>query len=234
VIGQSAGKSFAYILGVYLGDGCVTYTGSPIYLCFRLNTIDEDFANATAEALLVVCGRKPNVRCNPVKRGSNNYSITLRHQELCERLRADTRSKAHIPAYVWDWSLDEKRAFIAGLMDSEGYVAANNTNPTNRRYFMGFKCTSEWTPEFGRLLETIGVRLNKIMTEKPRKPHYKAPIRFTIKIQSWIDAGCYFNILRKQSKIEDWGSVGAYERRARNPRRLTSETTCQALSQAAE
>ena len=232
MIGQSAGKSFAYILGVYLGDGCVTYTGLPKYLCFRLNTIDEDFANATAEALFDVCGKKPNVRCNPVKRGSDNYSITLRHQELCERLRADTESKAKIPAYVWDLPLDEKRAFVAGLMDSEGYVAENTTNPTNRRYFMGFKCTSEWTPEFGRLLETMGVRLNKIQTEKPRKPGYKAPIRFTIKIQSWIDAGCYFNLARKQRKVDHWGSAGAYESRAVGPRRLTSETTCRALGPA--
>jgi hypothetical protein len=54
VIGQEAGKSFAYILGVYLGDGCVTTwraAGKSDRLIFRLNTIDEDFAQATKTAL---------------------------------------------------------------------------------------------------------------------------------------------------------------------------------------
>jgi len=52
--GPGASKSFAYVLGVYLGDGAVTLwrmEGKSDRLVFRLNTIDEDFAKATRAAL---------------------------------------------------------------------------------------------------------------------------------------------------------------------------------------
>lgn len=228
MIGQSAGKSFAYILGVFLGDGCVTYTGQPAwkYLSFRLNTIDRDFAEAAVEALERLTGQRPNIRRYPEKRGSDYHAICLRHQELCEKLVADTDRKAKIPDYVWGWSLDEKRAFIAGLMDSEGYVAANRGNPTNRRWHMGFRTSAEWVGGFARLLETIGVQHTRLVWEKPYKPGYRPAAKLAIKMQSWIDAGCYFNIARKQERVKDFASAGPYERRAKRPRRLTSETSC--------
>ncbi len=135
----------------------------------------------------------------------------------------DTEGKKIIPDYVFEWPLENKLSFISGLMDSEGFVAANS-NSTNRRFYMGFKSCDVWVPEFVRLLESVGVRIGKTQIEKPVLPHYKPPMRFTIKMQSWIDAGCRFNIKRKQERVEQWNEAGAYERRAKFPRRLSSET----------
>lgn len=230
MIRQSAGKDFAYILGVYLGDGCVTYTGYVGCLSFRLNTIDRDFAEAAASALTALTGRTVNVRRYEEKRGKDFYAICLGDQPLCEGLTADTDNKAKIPDYVSGWSKEEKLAFIAGLMDSEGFVGANKSNPTNRRYYMGFKCCSVWVPDFARLLETIGLRIGKISVCPPYREGYKVPIRFHIKMQSWIDAGCYFNIERKNARVREWASFGAYERRKHHPRRSTSETLRRAHS----
>jgi hypothetical protein len=67
VIGQEAGKSFAYILGVYLGDGAVTVwrqTGKSDRLMFRLNTIDEDFALAVKSALADLSSYKVVLSCH--------------------------------------------------------------------------------------------------------------------------------------------------------------------------
>jgi len=226
VIGQSAGKSYAYLLGVYLGDGCVTtHQGYPV---FRLNTIDIEFAEATKAALREYTERPISIHTHEVKKSSKpNHSLRCGDPDICRVLSEDTERKAKIPAYVFDWSLENKLAFVAGLMDSEGFVAANSSNPTNRRFYMGFKSCDIWVPDFVRLLESIGVRIGKVQTEPPRKPGYKAPTRFTIKMQSWIDAGCYFNIRRKQGRVEAWSSIGPYEARAARPRRLTSETTRQ-------
>lgn len=226
MIGLSAGKSYAYLLGVYLGDGCVTLHQG--YLVFRLNTIDREFAEATKAALAEYTKRPIAIHEHAVK-GSrkNNFSLRCGDPDICQALQSETERKAIIPAYVFEWPLDHKMAFIAGLMDSEGFVAANGVNPTNRRFYMGFKSCDGWVPEFVRLLESVGIRIGKVQTEAPRKPGYKPPTRFTIKMQSWIDAGGYFNIPRKQSRVDQWASSGPYENRSSRPRRLTSETTRQ-------
>ena len=230
MIGQSVGKSFAYIVGVYLGDGCVTTQtskGRYTYTVFRLNTIDADFAASTKSALEELGSRWATVSVHAVSKSSKpNHSLAARHDDLCARLVELTDGKKKLPDDVFLWSGDEQIAFIAGLMDSEGFVAANK-NPTNRRYYMGFKSCDLWVPDFIRLLESVGVMVGKVSTEAPRKPGYKVPMRFTIKMQSWIDAGCYFNVQRKQTRVWEWASCGAYERRALHPRRLTSETTRQ-------
>lgn len=231
MIGQSADKSYAYLLGVYLGDGCVTNTpdGYPV---FRLNTIDADFADAAKQAIACLSRYSININVHAVKKSSKlNHSLRCGDTGLCRRLRNDAPGKRTLPAGILDWPREHQLAFIAGLMDSEGFVAANSTNPTNRRFYMGFKSCDPWVPDFIVLLQRLGVRIGKVQIEEPYRPGYKPPTRFTIKMQSWIDAGCYFNIRRKQDRVEEWAFAGAYEHRARRPRRLISETTRQTPAQ---
>jgi hypothetical protein len=224
-IGQSAGKSFAYLLGVYLGDGCVTRAPARkrFVTVFRLNSIDPDFVEATKAALINLgCGRVWT-STHPVKKSVKpNHSLTAKADDICAALVSATNAKASLPQ-MDGWSRDEKLALVSGLMDSEGFVAAT-ANPTNRRYYMGFKCCERWVPDFQALLDSLGIRSGKLGTEVPRREGYRVPMRFTIKMQSWIDSGAQFNIARKQQRVNEWGSAGAYEHRAKFPRRLTSET----------
>ena len=229
IIGQSAGKTYAYLLGVYLGDGCVTTSGYESSLgracyVFRLNTIDRDFADATADALLELTGSRPNIREHPVKKGSNNFAMSHACRELTDKLVADTQDKQIIPAYVFAWTDDEKRAFIAGVMDSEGFVAENKGGQTGRCYYMGYKSCDAWVPDFVRILQSVGVQIGKIGIEEPRKPGYKVPTRFTIKMQSWVDSGCRFNIARKQRRVDLWAATEPYSQRSRYPRKVSSTT----------
>lgn len=222
MIGKPAEKNFAYILGVYLGDGCITK--DQYAHRFRLNTIDIEFATATKNAFVALGSGQGSLTVHAVKKSSKpNCAFTVRHDEVCQALMRDTEGKKKIPDYVFEWSRENQLAFITGLMDSEGFVAANS-NSTNRRFYMGFKSCDVWVPEFIRLLEIVGVKIGKVQTEKPLKPHYKAPTRFTIKMKSWIDQGCRFNIPRKQERVEQWNSAGAYENRAKFPRRFLPET----------
>ena len=226
-IGLSADKSFAYLLGVYLGDGCVTRANPRSEkLCFRLNTIDADFAEATKAALENWATRPVSISKHSVKKSTKpNHSLYCGDDIFSRGLMHLTAAKQKIPMYLWDGdaSREEKLEFIAGLMDSEGFVAANK-NPTNRRYYMGYKSCDPWVPEFIKILESVGIRIGKVQTEKPLKPGYKAPMRFTIKMQSWVDSGARFNIARKQNRVDEWASAPPYTRRARYPRRLISET----------
>lgn len=223
MIGQSAGKAFSYLLGVYLGDGCVTTSGYTS-ISFKLNTIDLDFAEATVNALEELTGRRPNILKYKVKRGRDNHHITLACKELCDVLITDTQDKQVIPEYVFNWPTDNKISFIAGLMDSEGFVAATTHNRTGRRYYMGYKSCDAWVLDFVRILNSAGVQIGKISYEKPRKEGYKIPCRFHIKMQSWVDSGCYFNIMRKQVRVEEWNRTEPYSQRSRYPRKVTSTT----------
>ena len=229
MIGQDAGKSFAYILGVYLGDGAVTkwqQAGKSDRLIFRLNTIDQDFAEATKKALQELSTYTVSVCCHAVSKSSKpNHALALGDRQLCERLIADTEKKRIIPEYVFGWSRENKLAFIGGLMDSEGFVAANS-NHTGRRFYMGFKSCDLWVPDFVRLLQSVGIQIGKIGIEKPRFSGYKAPTRFAIKMQSWIDSGARFNIARKQKRVDEWAATEPHPLGLNFRAKLTPETTC--------
>jgi len=227
-IGQSAGKSYAYILGVYLGDGSVSKNGTS--MVFRLGAIDKDFVDKTSELLQELTGKNANINQLREKRSIHQPYVTACYdRELCYHLQEVTENKTVIPEFVKEWPIENKIAFVEGLMDSEGFVAENKRwEPARSRYFMGYKSCDVWVPDFIRILEEIGVKIGKVRQEKPRKEGYKVPTVFNIKIQSWIDSGCRFNIKRKQDRVDAWAACEPYTERSRHPRRLTSETTCQA------
>ncbi len=231
MIGQDADKSFAYILGVYLGDGAVTKWSAPRRtdrLLFRLNTIDQDFAMATKAALEQLSTYKVQLSCHAVSKSSRpNWALALGDRALCERLVEDTAKKQIIPKYVFGWPRDHKLAFIVGIMDSEGYVAGNS-NHTGRRFYMGYKSCDPWVPDFIRLLQSVGILVGKIGVEKPRSEGYKTPTRFAIKMQSWIDSGARFNIARKQTRVDEWANTTPDPRGLRFRAKLIPETTCKA------
>lgn len=205
-IGQSAGKSWEYLVGVYLGDGCVTYTGDIRYPVFRLNTIDEDFMLATKGALHDLTDRHVSVSHETVQRSpkhSANWALRCGDPEICALLKSQTDEKRKLPDWVWGADQDARLAFIAGLMDSEGYVSRQ----FGRRpglFFMGFKSTDVWFDDFVRLLHMSGILTGKVGAEAAIKPHWRPSKRVTIKMASWVRSGAYFNIARKQAKVDEW------------------------------
>lgn len=228
MIGQEAGKDFAYILGVYLGDGCVTKRSGSNKVCFRLNTIDQDFAEAVRGSWERLTGVSGYLTCYPVSKSSKpNWAFGASGDEMCERLVNDTNRKKTIPAYVFGWPCAQKLAFIAGLMDSEGFVAANR-NHTGRRFYMGYKSCDPWVMDFVRLLNSVGILIGKIGVERPAKVHYKTPRRFTIKMQSWIDSGARFNIARKQRRVDEWAETEPHPLGLNFRAKSTPETICSA------
>lgn len=228
-IGQSAAKSYAYLLGVFLGDGCVSTQGT-----YSQPTIDKDFADTVERAFRVLTDKTVTIsyseRPRKDRKCSPEWRIYCGDKELAKRFVDDTKAKQVIPEYVFGWDNELKKQFVIGLMDSEGFVGANHSdaaragwNNTNRDFYMGYKSCDVWVPEFIKVLESVGIRLGKVSQEKPIKPWHKIPTRFTIKMQSWIDSGCRFNIARKQNRVDEWASQPAYTTR---PMKLCSESLC--------
>lgn len=208
-IGQSAGKTWAYLLGVYLGDGCVTdvfHQGrGRTYPVFRLNTIDSDFAEATREALHEFTDYKVSIHSHAVSKSSKpNWSLRCGDPRICEALRTETDNKAKLPGWIFTADKETKLAFVAGLMDSEGYVIVKEGRG---QAHMGFKSTDVWFDDFLRLIQSVGIVHGKIGVEQPRKSGYRVPRRVTIKMRSWVDSGAYFRIARKQERVERWARM---------------------------
>lgn len=225
-------KNFAYILGVFMGDGCVT-NQHKVRKVFKMNTIDEDFAIAVKTALENLNTKyKPYIMTYQDKRPNRNpgYTVYCVDQELSDKLVFDTNDKTKIPEYVFNWSEDLKKYFIVGLMDSEGYVAQKKTIPkdckrlTDRSFFMGFKVCDPWALDFAKILNSIGIKIGKIRYEKSYNGT-KIPIHFGIKMQSWVEKNMWFNIERKQNRVNVWKNCEPYSERTLYPSRPSSETT---------
>ena len=194
----SARKSWFYVLGVYLGDGCVTGE------VFRLNTIDMDFALMVESALKEMTDSTITIHTNPVKNSSKpNHSLYCGDTSLAQKLVEDTKSKKEIPFYVNEATDENKKSFISGLMDSEGYVARAKSG-RGMHFCMGYKSCDVWVQDFIKILQSVGIKIGKVSYEKPYKTWYKTPIQFGIKIASWVDSGCHFNISRKEERVIDW------------------------------
>jgi len=212
MIRQSAGKTscLAYFVGMYLGDGWMGYVKSLKGWYFRLNTIDKDFAEMAKKTIKELTGNEGHICIHPVKKSSKpNHSYTSSVKDLYW-VRQATQDKQRFPEFVNSWNREEKLALISGLMDSEGYVATTITHPG--AISIGLKATSKWMDDLYSLCQELGISVGKI--GKETLPSGKIATRFHFKSKSFVENGCYFNIERKQKRIDEWNL---------NPQRLYVE-----------
>lgn len=201
--GQSADKNFAYILGTYMSDGCISLNHGKWR--FALEVMDEDFADRFAEALSNL-GHKIHRYKIENKRYKQGFSffVTCVNQQLCQQMIDDTKNKTTIPTYVKSWCVELKKEFISAMMDGEGYICKRtkimkNNLPT---YMLGIKMEENVLEELKRIMQSIGLQIGKTTRTKTTVNVQTATI--LINLRSWIDVKCYFYIKRKQNKVEEY------------------------------
>lgn len=110
-------QPYAYILGVYLGDGWVvnSYGDNRV----GLKCIDIDFIFATYIAFEdLQTKNKPCLYSNVSKNSKGHigkkpmYQVSVADKELNLKLKTDTNFKQIIPEYVFQWDRKNKIAFI--------------------------------------------------------------------------------------------------------------------------
>jgi len=204
---QPAGKkkALAYITGVYLGDGCLTHLKNDSYkkndlYRFTLNTIDYDFAEKTKESLEQILSEKIKIYTYPVSKSSNsNNQLTARYAEPLFFLKEESWYRNRIPPFIWKMNRKIQKEFIAGVLDSEGFVSKNGKGSI----YMGVKACDLFIDEFIKMLKSHNVKIGKRSIEKPRQEGYKAPIRYTINAESFWKAQLYLYIDRKMSRLRN-------------------------------
>lgn len=212
---ESLSKEMAYLFGVYLTDGSISYVES---YSFSLKTIDQEFAKNTLESikkLIPTCNaniytQQPRTRYwedGSVSETQLQYCINVGFAKLGSFFKQQTGDKHHIPLLMWNAKSVIKKWFIAGVMDGDGWISKTDRKnylphyEHQFQYRIGIGGVSEgWVWEFEKLLQQFGVQ-----TLKPeiyiRQPKNKPMVRFGIKAASFVDNGLFFTIKRKQDRL---------------------------------
>lgn len=202
--GQSAGKSFAYILGVALSDGCITKEYGKYV--FRLECMDEDYVDAFYDSLsnYGVSHLRRYKIVNPRYNQGYSYFVVTRDLDLINLILNDTVFRTVIPSYVYRWSNENRVSFISAVMDGEGYVSKRTKIMGNGlpSYSMGIEMSYSMLLQFKKILQSVGVVTGKF-TFRSRYQNVKLAC-LSIKIRSWYNSGCYFMIKRKNDKVLDY------------------------------
>lgn len=209
---ENLNKELAYLLGVYLSDGCIASREKPSPGCsFRLNTIDYDFADNTLNCLnKIMSNCKGNINKYIVKPtgfskgGREMYSIGVGFTVWRDFFENQTGKKHHIPTVIWNAPLIIKKWFIAGVMDGDGWIAIAVKNRVNPRFNIGVgKAEESWIWEFKQLLEKLNVKINKPEIIPAGYRNHTIPfVRFKVNTRSFISAGLFFTIERKQKRLK--------------------------------
>lgn len=201
---QSAGKSFAYILGTYLSDGCITNERN--HLVFRLEVMDEDFVNRLEEALRDYGASHIKTYKIENRRYKQGFSffVVSRDQELINRLLSDTHLKTVIPSYVKSWNKELKLEFISAMMDGEGYVGKRTKPLANGlpTYGIGIKMEHNLLVQLKPIMQSVGIQTGKFVMSKNIVNVQTSTLN--IRMWSWINSGAKFYIKRKQNRVEEY------------------------------
>lgn len=197
-------KRLAYIIGVFLGDGSIDKKQNT----FCLQVIDEDFADKTITSLQqesqntvrkVLMSRKTNAH-------KNVFGVYLSDVTLCKYLIEITNNRKNLPVGFEKWETIFQKELISGLLDSEGYVAISRVHQYNKNevfnMVIGIGAIDTWIYELHQFLQSQGVMVGVITRETLKSGKIFA--RFSFNKKSFIEHNLYFNIKRKQDRIEKY------------------------------
>lgn len=193
----------AYIIGVFLGDGSINQGRT-----FTLQSIDYDFNEKTLKCLKDLS--KNNSRLIELNRltTANNivYKTDVSDVALCNTLKELTNNRSNLPIDFSEWDRELQLELISGLLDSEGYVSMSKIHIyNNQKVFdmrIGIGACDVWLYELYDFCKTNGIQVGKITREKLKSN--KIFSRFIFNKKSFIESGLFFNIFRKQQRIENY------------------------------
>jgi len=156
-----------YLLGAYWGDGHVYYIKGKHGSSYQFSIVseDEDFCQLCSNIVYNYI-HKPGT----VKLVNNYYKLIVCSKNLCDSILNHTCSvtnyysadryqkKSRLPHFP---SLEHKKSFIRGLMDSDGWISKRK-NGKYTKYEVGFKNSSVLSSEIYKLMIEIGLSCGQL------------------------------------------------------------------------
>jgi len=202
-------KSLAYLFGVYLGDGsCSKFTN---HHCFSIVSGDRDVIERTKNIVNLSLNKNyPLTYLKPNK--TNLYRFRSWNKWLFMMLKSETANKTKIPQTVIDSKIEIIAEFVAGLMDTDGYISTGKTRLGHQKFSLGFINSGEWLDPFITLLKFLEVKVGKkTLKKKYRSDNEKDCFQININLRSFVEAGLYFNCQRKQRILDKYKSNVRYQ-----------------------
>ena len=121
-------------------------------------------------------------------------------------------NKNKIPKTVIDSKIEIIAEFVAGLMDTDGYISTGKTRLGHQKFSLGFINSGEWLDPFITLLKFLEVKVGKkTLKKKYRSDNEKDCFQININLRSFVEAGLYFNCQRKQRILDKYKSNVRYQ-----------------------
>ena len=197
-------KNLAYVLGVFLGDGSICSDKRT----FMLQAIDLDFVERAASSLKKLSDNSIRITEENRLTTANRkvFSVRVSDVALCNELTGLTFGRNNIPIDFLFWDNLFQKEFISGVLDSEGYVSKTKIHSYGGQEVadvkIGIGACDLWIYELHRFCQEVGIKVGVITREKLKSGKIFA--KFTFNKKSFIEKGLYFNIRRKQDRIENY------------------------------
>lgn len=197
-------NDFAYLLGVYLGDGHIAYANSAYQ--FIVVSEDIDLCKNISDISDAVIGKK-----GTISKRDNYYKIVICSKDLCNKilfymcsvLDYETATKedrkSTLPSFE---DIEHQKQFIIGLMDSDGWIR-EAVNGRYLKYEVGFKNTNPNVHKIKEIMIQLGLICNKTYEVLPENTNDLPAFSWTINTKSFADI-LHFRINRKQELLLKW------------------------------
>lgn len=202
----------AYSIGAILGDGHMRFIpsyGNGSWYVTEVASMDREISLRVANEFngAFGTGYKPIQKRLP--NGSTLFIARASKKIIYDFFDALTNKKQGAPIEIVRGSKQMKLDFLAGIFDTDGtvkFTEAWNGSRTkkNPRWQMGFSNTiPQMVEDTAAILHSLGVKVGSISTYK-RSGGYRTVYAIHPNIRSFMDAGCYFYVVRKQRRLNDY------------------------------
>ena len=199
-------ESLAYAFGLFLGNGharCYPGTGNGGWYITESCSMDKEVAEKWREQVNTVFKASYPLLTRTLKSGIPFYTVRASKKVVFAVFTSFTDFRQDFPSELWKASLDVKRYFVAGLMDSDGTVKVTKLPSGLPRWQLGFSNTKlALTEGLASLLFQLGVKVGVI--SKYTKQGYLEMHSIYPNIRSFYDAGLFFVSKRKQQRLLDY------------------------------
>jgi hypothetical protein len=130
------GEPYAYLLGVYLGDGCLTPNGSSWSLRITLDAVYPGIVGHVSNAIEAIVGRRPACR---ERRGYRCVEVGSTWRPwICLFPQHGPGRKHHRAIRLADWQQEivdaAPKPFLRGLIHTDGWRGFNRVHVKGRDY----------------------------------------------------------------------------------------------------
>lgn len=211
----------AYSIGALLGDGSVkTFIcsrgpnlGFQKQRTVRISNMDYECIERVKNEINGFFGSDYKVQAYKNPNNTEMFGLFIGGWEIYKFFHYFIGEKLMLPDEVFRAKKSARLAFLAGLFDTDGYIAAspNSGSKSGVSWRIGYAARYRTLVEdVARLMQKLGVKVGQIYEQDSE---YNTRM-YVIKpnIRSFLDAGCYFHIKRKINRLADYVKHTRYQR----------------------